>query len=560
MRGNSLNAAWEGPFRAPEHLALAMPLLSVIGVTGVVAAAATGQSTLVVALVAVAGFGLCALAPMALLEVYFGRPLRAALAHLRAARDGKAAPGAPPPGVIGDLVAVARDIDAGRAAAEGLRGALTLWEQLAAAGDETIRAFRLQTQELAKELAETAVRREGEQGASPLAEISEALRALKGAEPAVPIEAAMERIEQMLIYLAETAERRDGKDKQADESFERVEQAMSEIATLIAREAQVLRSDIAATVEDDKATQSLQFERVETLEARVLSRLASPETAGLAQTIRAEAEATRQMFSAKGAPPPDPRLAALDRLAEWPALRTAIETALARLDAGEVVARGVAQLSERMVEQTQAQAGRLDAIEANVAHKIVQGSEGEAKTLAALARTADKLRNAIDRLDALSASAAAVTSMNNDDVRAVLRGIESEVAGLGGRMEAAVHSLDFSALVDRIDGGLEGVAARVEASGQGQIERFDAQAQAILTRLAVDAAAFETQTNELTLAASVDAQTLAALRSDVGTVKARLAEVAPRVANANEALMLTLIERLNRRGLTPIEGPTRKFG
>ena len=174
---SSPDAALEGPFRAPERLALALPLLSVIGLMMVVGAAATGQSALVVALAGVAGFGLTALAPMAMLELYLGRPLRALVTQLRAARDGRE-PGPTPPGIVADLVAVARDISAKRAQADDLGVALGRYEQMAAAGDEAIRAFRLQCEELAetKVQAESELRRAAQ---AQFSEISEALKAIR---------------------------------------------------------------------------------------------------------------------------------------------------------------------------------------------------------------------------------------------------------------------------------------------------------------------------------------------------------------------------------------------
>jgi len=454
------DAGLDGPFRAPERLALVLPLLSVVGLSLVVSAAATGQSTLVVALLAVAGFALCAVAPMLMLELYLGRPLRAALAHLRAARDGRETQGAAPGGVIGDLVAAARDIGAGQASAGQLREALTQWRQMATVGDETIRAFRRQCEELAEASVQgEALWRRSAQ--TQFAEIADALKSMKAIAPAPSAEAAIERIEQMLAYLADAAERRDGRDKQDDEGFGRIEQTLTDIVRLMGREAQALRetvsaaaltvrNDIAATVADDKGVQGRQAERLEALEARVLTKL---DTAG-----RMEAEATRR--------------ALLERL-----------DALSRAQPGpEVFAREIAVL----VEQTQAQAGRLEEIEGNVARKV---GEREDKTLAALGRTADKLRNAIDRLDALSASAATVAAMQNEDLRAALQAVESEVAAVGAKFEAGA--------------------------------------------------------SELTLAASVNAQTLAALRADIGTVKARVAEVAPRVAAATETLAQRLVGRLD---------------
>ena len=462
MKGAASDAGPQGPFRGPERLALAIPLTSAIGLTLVVTAAATGQPMPVVALLAVSGFCVNALASIALLEFYLGRPLRAALAHLRAARDGLEAPGAPPPGMIGDLVAVARDIAARRADADLLRGALTQWERRTVAGDAAIRALHLQTEQLAA----TAVRSDSElrwTTQSQFAEISEALTALKGA---ASTDGATERVEQMLVYLSDAARRRDAGDMQAGEALGRIERTLTETLRLIAHETQALheavssaaltvRDDIAATVADDNAAQSRQFERVEALEARVL--------AGLDALSRARS-------------------------------------------APETFEREAAALVERIAHHTQAQASRLDEIEANVARKIVEGAQGESRAQVTLTRTTEKLRNAIDRLDTLSASAASVIATQNDDLKAALRTLEREVAGLGG-----------------------GVAAQTET---------------ILVRLDADAVAWEDHANALTLAVSVEAQTLAALRADIGTVKARVAEIAPRVAAATESLAQRLVQRL----------------
>jgi len=351
---------------------------------------------------------------------------------LRAARDGRETQGAAPGGVIGDLVAAARDIGAGQASAGQLREALTQWRQMATVGDETIRAFRRQCEELAEASVQgEALWRRSAQ--TQFAEIADALKSMKAIAPAPSAEGATERIEQTLTDIVRLI----GREAQA-------------LRETVSAAALTVRNDIAATVADDKGVQGRQAERLEALEARVLTKL---DTAG-----RMEAEATRR--------------ALLERL-----------DALSRAQPGpEVFAREIAVL----VEQTQAQAGRLEEIEGNVARKV---GEREDKTLAALGRTADKLRNAIDRLDALSASAATVAAMQNEDLRAALQAVESEVAAVGAKFEAGA--------------------------------------------------------SELTLAASVNAQTLAALRADTGTVKARVAEVAPRVAAATETLAQRLVGRLD---------------
>ena len=190
----------------------------------------------------------------------------------------------------------------------------------------------------------------------------------------------------------------------------------------------------------------------------------------------------------------------------WTRVLAGLDALSRARSAPETFEREAAALSERIAHHTQAQASRLDEIEANVARKIVEGAQGESRAQVTLTRTTEKMRNAIDRLDTLSASAASVIATQNDDLKAALRTLEREVAGLGG-----------------------GVAAQTET---------------ILVRLDADAVAWEDHANALTLAVSVEAQTLAALRADIGTVKARVAEIAPRVAAATESLAQRLVQRL----------------
>ncbi len=444
----------EGPLRAPERLALVMPLLSVICLTLVVAAAATGQSTFFVAMLAAVGFAVCALTPMLMLELYMGRPLRAALAHLRAARDGLVPPGVAPAGVIGDLVAAARDIAASQASAGQMRAALAQWERMAVAGDETIRAVRR-----CEEWAQASGQDERQWRRFAQAQFVEISDAMKAATPAASLETAMTRIEQLLVYLADAAEQRDGWDHGEDEGIGRVERTLTDMIRLIGRETQTVRDEIAATLAEDRDAQG---RRVERLEAAILTKL---------DTAR-YFEAQAPQYALSGGLDP------LSRVQPAP----------------EAFISEVAMLIEQVREQTRTQASRLSEIETNLARKIAEGDED--KTRATLARTTEKLRNAIDRLDVLSASAATFAAMQNDDLGGALRALGSEVAGMGAKIDAG-------------------------------------------------ACAFEERASELTLAVGVEAQTLAALRADVGSVKARVAEIAPRLAAAAEALTRRLAERLD---------------
>ncbi len=532
MRGNPRRAdeAPEGPFRAPERLALALPLTAALGLTIVMAAAALGQSLLMVTLAAAGGFALCAAAPMALLQVYVGRPLRVALAHLRAARDGAEAPPAPPaPGVIADLVAVARDIRAGEANHGQYRAGVALCEKMAVAGEEAIRAFRLQCEEL----VETTAQGESDRrlcAQEQFAEIAEALKAFKATPPTSALDAGMERIERMLVYLADALERHEKPSGGGD----RVDAALTDVVRLIGRETQAIRdtlaaaaltvrNDIAGAVSDDKAAHVRQQERLDALEARVVTRLAdfaAPAFSRLVDVLRTEAETTRRALRDR-----------LDSIALAPApadepplsLRAALEGTVARLDAAaatmrverearapdlqalaEAVARigetsaargegealrdevraaaaGLRDVAERLREQGQAQTERLDAIEARVSKEAGEAArDRQAAALTVLTKCTDKLRNALDRFDVLSSAAASANAGQADDLRAAVEAqsrtfdaLRADVAGVAPRVEELCEGL--ARRLDMLDAKALQPATRDLAAAQARCESFARQ-------------------------------------------------------------------------------------
>ena len=513
--------AGEGPFPGPERLALALPLTAALGLTMVMAAAALGQSTPIVTLAAAAGFALCAFAPMALLQAYVGRPLRAALAHLRAARDGAEPPGAPPaPGVIADLVAVARDIRGAHANIGHSHAGVRLCEKMAAAGDEALRAFRLQCEELAETTVqgESQLRRAAQ---DQFAEIAEALKTFKTAAPSRALDAGVERIEQMLVYLAETLEGR----AKPPEGGDRVESALTEIVRLIGREGQAISDTFA----------------IAALTARNdIAGAVAPDAARVLDAIRAEAETTRRALrDHAGASPETGRLAdamtqtvarldaAVETLAQEtlahrdaPALH-ALSEAVANLGARwdgaapPAVMRGFGDVAERLREQGQAQTARFDEFEARLVKQGERERENLSHAVAVLAKSTDKLRNALDRFDVLSAAAANGATGQDDHLRAAFRALEGEVAALGDRLVQGVAALDFPAL--RQDFATLG--ARVEASGEAQAERLGA---------------FET--GPLAAASGAMSAFADAQERTFEVLRAEMAEVAPRVGAFCEGL------------------------
>ena len=659
LRSRRAAAEAEGPFRGPEHFALAMPLLAVAALMLVVSAAATGQSAQIVAILAVAGLGLCAVAPVALLEMFVGRPLRAALAQLRAARDGKETIGSAPPGVIGDLVAVAQDIRAGQSHLGHYQAALSLCERMVAAGDEAIRAFRLQSEELAETavLSESQLRRSAQ---SQFAEIAEAMKALKSSAPA-GFDSGTERIEQMLVYLAETLERGEARDLRADGASTRLEQSLADLARLIGRETEAIRGsvssasllvrdDVASTVAETKAARARQIERLETMEARVLTKLAdaaAPDSGRIVEAIRAQAETTRralgervelalQPLLANNSPDAavwagvveatadiSRRLRSLDRFSEeLPATRSALEKSTARFDAaalasdaaahdefaealarigeelarlrpgenveglreeirasasdlaeaianlgarfngasvGEIVARGVAEIGERLRLEGETLAGRMEEVESRVAERILAiERDAEATTLTALIRTTGKLGHAIDRLDALSTAAAGASTAQDDGFRAEVRSLAAEWTAAGSRLEAAVAA-QAAAANEAGDASFAELRAAFAAASEAAASRFDAVSQGLGAKLdeSLDAlrsveltpavaalrhvtdevgktsAQLSAELNELRSAAASDRPQLDALREEVSAVAAALSESAKAAERAS---------------------------
>jgi hypothetical protein len=298
-------ADFEGPFRTPEQLALAMPLIAMIGLMVVVSAVATGGSAVVVALVALGGFGLCALAPMALIDVYVTRPLRRALAQLRAARDGEAREGGLAPGVIGDLVHLARDIHAAQAGLGRYDATVEQCERMVAAGEEALRALRVQSASLAERAAPGDRRLEGSR--AEIAELAEVVKGLRAA-PAAGLDGAVERLESMLVYIAETLERIEARERPAESGLGPVEQGVADLARLVAREAEniqgalssgglTMRTDLAGVVVEEKIGRDRLLERLDALETNLSAKLGeapSPDAREIAQAIHAEAEANRR--------------------------------------------------------------------------------------------------------------------------------------------------------------------------------------------------------------------------------------------------------------------------
>jgi hypothetical protein len=591
-RGGEEAAPFEGSLRSPAQLAFAMPLIAVAALMLVVCALVLGGSTQLVAIVAVGGFGLCALAPMALIDIFVGRPLRAAAARLRAARDGRPIQESAPfaAGIVADLVHLADDIRAGHAQIGKYGATLTQCEKMLAAGEEAIRGFRLQSEELAQAtaLGDSQLRRASQ---AQFAEIAEAVKALRATTPAGNLDGAVERIEAMLVYVAEALDRRDANDKVVEGAFGRVERSFTELGRLVTRETEALqrsvsnsavsvRNDLALAETEDTTARARVIERIETAEARLLAKLvdaAPPDTARTAELIRAESEATRRALrdkleetsqkldaavlnlSRSGAAD-DPR--ARDELQRiTSALAAASETLarnLARLDAtppaatgvGELLARGLAEIGERLSAETTTQAERLEAVESRVVQQILAiERDAESTTLTALMRTTKQLGEAVQKLEAAGTAKGAEASHASAQLQALGKTVEAiaerleaaslplaaeardafsatsrEIAAMREGLEAArgefaaaasdsaVLRLDFAAHGASVGEALETLVARVEAAVQIEAGRLQQGLGAVSA--ATEAAARQTSDGF--------AETAHALRAEIDALAARL--------------------------------------
>jgi hypothetical protein len=471
--------------RSPEQLAFALPLTAVLGVMIVVSAVATGGSAHLVAIAAVGGFAVCAVIPMALMEAFVGRPLRAALRQLRAARDGRPTPAERPFsfGLVGDLVRVAADIRAAHLNLERQGGALARYEQMVVAGDEAIRAFRLQSEELAASAAsgETHLKRSAQ---SQFSEIADAIKLLRASLPGQSFEGSVERIETMLVYLAESMERSETRDKRADDTLGRLERAFADIPRVVARETETVggsvanaalsvRNDLASAVADDKAAQARLIERFEGFETRVLARLAdigSADIGKFAELVRHEADSTRRALrerleaGARAGAPGDERekgridevaadltrvgeilvnvaeqlslrVAALDRIADeaLPAAQGALETATQHLDAAAAGLAAPAEtpvdlapVGEALATFSKAIGQRLEAVEARIADHDAGGWPQLAEALRA---------GLAERIDA--SETRLLDRLNHENATAPLA---EAIAALQARLESALES------------------------------------------------------------------------------------------------------------------------
>jgi hypothetical protein len=364
----------EAPFRTPEQLALAMPLVAMIGLMVVVSAVATGGAKPVVALVAVGGFGLCAAAPMALIELYVTRPLRGALAELRAARDGRASGAAFASGVVADLVQLARDIQAARAVPVSPLQAETSRAQIVA--------------------------------------LTEAVKALRAAP-----DAAVERQEAVLVYIAESLERLEARGGV---------EGVADLPRLIARETEILqgvissgefslRADIAGAVAEEQLGRAHVLERLDALETRLAARLARPDAS---DDLRAG--------------------------------QRKIDALMARFDEA-----GLDGLSA----QGDAQARRLDEIERRVLEQILGvGRDRDAATLAAFMQAAGRIG------EAAAARSGEAWERLGGDMQGIAKAVEALAASARERLDSA--ALTFDAAQARFDAA----AARMEAGDPGIAE------------------------------------------------------------------------------------------
>ena len=504
----------ETPFRAPEHLAMAMPLVAVLGLVVVVSAVAFGASGPVVALVAVGGFGLCALAPMALMGAFVIRPLRAALAQLRAARDGHGVRGPDfASGVLADLVHIARDLHAAQANLGP--GARTPLQDIA---EDSARALRHQAESLAKAAAEGEAQITCAAQAC-FADLAEALKSLRDAPVAAGFDSAVERLESMLVYIAETQERAEAKDRQFEGAFSRAEVGMADLARLVARETEtvqgalsnhglLLRNDLADGLAQEKGGRARVLERIDTLENRLTKNAdgVAAQVAGLAQAIR----------------PPPARDGRLDDIAAAVLrLEGGIAQALARPSAHEGLGedlRGLGAVVARLAEDL---AGRDpgEAALREVSEALAAGLRAEVReTAAAVAAQVETLRPpaGLDREDLGAALADATADLSR------------QLADIGARLDASARD-DEARELDEAARGLIETTARLEAQGAvpaelaGIVARLDAMSE-------TDAQRFDA------LGARVEDRLLALGREQAQATQAAAREIGEAMARTPEAL------------------------
>jgi hypothetical protein len=476
----------DASFRAPEQFALAMPLIAVLGLVVVVSAVALGASGPIIALVAVGGFGLCAVAPMALIEAFVTRPLRGALAQLRAARDGRHERGpAFASGVLADLVHIARDIQAAQANIGP--ASLSPFQAMADANEEAARALRHQAESVAEAAAdgESQIARAAQ---TCFADIAEAIKSMSDAPDAAGFEAAFERLESMLVYIAETQERAEAKDRHFEGAFGRVEVGMADLARLVARETEtvqgtlsssglLVRNDIADALAQEKGGRARVLERLNTLENRL-----AKGADGVAAEVARLAEARR---SSTGAPAGDGRLddiaAALSRL------EAEIAQALARPAPAEGIGedlRGLAVVVARLAKDFAAR------------EPFDAALRGLSETLAACFQEADFAGLRADVRETAAAVAGQVETLrvpaglDRNDLNAELAGIvatgvEAISARLGARDETDAQRLE--ALGARVEDRLLALGREhaqttqdaVREIGEASWERLGAEMQAV---------------------------------------------------------------------------------
>jgi hypothetical protein len=462
----------DASFRAPEQFALAMPLIAVLGLVVVVSAVALGASGPIIALVAVGGFGLCAVAPMALIEAFVTRPLRGALAQLRAARDGRHERGpAFASGVLADLVHIARDIQAAQANIGP--ASLSPFQAMADANEEAARALRHQAESVAEAAAdgESQIARAAQ---TCFADIAEAIKSMSDAPDAAGFEAAFERAEAM--------------DRHFEGAFGRVEVGMADLARLVARETEtvqgtlsssglLVRNDIADALAQEKGGRARVLERLNTLENRL-----AKGADGVAAEVARLAEARR---SSTGAPAGDGRLddiaAALSRL------EAEIAQALARPAPAEGIGedlRGLAVVVARLAKDFAAR------------EPFDAALRGLSETLAACFQEADFAGLRADVRETAAAVAGQVETLrvpaglDRNDLNAELAGIvatgvEAISARLGARDETDAQRLE--ALGARVEDRLLALGREhaqttqdaVREIGEASWERLGAEMQAV---------------------------------------------------------------------------------
>ncbi len=498
----------EALFRTPEQLALAMPLIAVPGLVAVVSAVALGASGPVIALVAVGGFGLCALAPMALIEAFVTGPLRGALAQLRAARDGRGARGPDfGSGVLADLVHIARDLHAAQANLGP--GALSPLPDLS---EDAVRALRHQAESLAEAAAEgeSQIARAAQ---ACVADIAQAIKSMCEAPGAAGFDAAVERLEAMLVYIAETQERAEAKDRQFQGAFGRVEIGMADLSRLVARETDTLqgalsnhgllaRNDIAAALTQEKAGRARVLDRLDALETRLAKGADGvvAEVARVAQAIGAD----RASAQAPGAD---------DRL-------DAIAAALSRLEAENALAAARPALAEGLGQDLRG----LGAVVTRLADEfsgrepVEAALRGVCETLAACFQDADFAGLRADARETAAALAAQVETLrvpaglDRNDLRAALAAtaadLSRQIADVGARFasgrddearqltQAARSLTDATARLEAGEGaaaafagivarGVDAIAERIGALDESDAWRLDALGARLEDRLDV---------------------------------------------------------------------------